>query len=246
MCRVPRGGAEAVGGLTAALRCTPKNDNPLHTHAHTHMTGPACKDSRAAAQVGLPCAHARATPRPPPTHLWRRLLCTCTQRSIGSAELWQGLLKPYTLNPNHPTLSRLPHEGASAAAEASLSRFHLVCPGSSAELLAALRCLPRNVAQLQASPGGMALLLVDNVDAFYWMDRAAGPSPHAGVDGDVQGCARAACWGALRVGGVGMGQVDWDKVISPSLSLAAWPPDEWQCLSALLALHKDVDTPLKT
>lgn len=50
---------------------------------------------------------------------------------------------------------------------------------SSFELLASLRTIRPLLDQLAASPAGLACLLVDNVAAFHWLDRAA-RGPRAG------------------------------------------------------------------
>ncbi|GIM01926.1 hypothetical protein Vretimale_6641, partial [Volvox reticuliferus] len=54
-----------------------------------------------------------------------------------------------------------------------LSRLHLVRCCSSLQLLAALAALPRNLEALQAEGSPCRLLLIDNVGAHYWRDRAA-------------------------------------------------------------------------
>ncbi|KAL4434432.1 hypothetical protein ABPG75_000873 [Micractinium tetrahymenae] len=71
-----------------------------------------------------------------------------------------------------------------------LTRFHVVCCTSSFEFLASLRTIQPLLDQLAASPGGLACLLIDNVAAFHWLDRAArgppagGGGSHMGPPGD--------------------------------------------------------------
>lgn len=55
---------------------------------------------------------------------------------------------------------------------------------SSFELLASLRTVRPLLDQLAASPGGLACLLLDNVAAYHWLDRAA-RGPRAGGQCDV-------------------------------------------------------------
>ncbi|BDA43663.1 DNA repair protein XRCC2 [Coccomyxa sp. Obi] len=61
-----------------------------------------------------------------------------------------------------------------AAAEECLRRFYLVPCSSSFSFLAALRTCGVLIDRLKGE-GGVQLLLVDNVAAFYWLDRAAPP-----------------------------------------------------------------------
>lgn len=53
---------------------------------------------------------------------------------------------------------------------------------SSYELLAALRTLRPTLDALCAAPGGLACLLIDNVAAFHYLDKAARGAP-AGAQG---------------------------------------------------------------
>ncbi|GIL49912.1 hypothetical protein Vafri_6219 [Volvox africanus] len=57
--------------------------------------------------------------------------------------------------------------------DAALSRLHLVRCRSSLQLLAALAALPKRLEALQAEGSPCRLLLMDNVGAHYWRDRAA-------------------------------------------------------------------------
>lgn len=103
---------------------------------------------------------------------------------------------------------------------ACLANFHLVQTPTSFELLAVLRCLPANMAAMQQEGGvpgpggfgdkgggpgqgqeggarGLRLVLVDNVDACYWMNRAVRPSP-MGPNGDADcGLLTARCLASL-------------------------------------------------
>lgn len=51
------------------------------------------------------------------------------------------------------------------------SRFHLIRCHSSYDFLATLAALPRTLRQL-APNGTVQLLLIDNLAAYYWQDRA--------------------------------------------------------------------------
>ncbi|KAK9846012.1 hypothetical protein WJX81_008398 [Elliptochloris bilobata] len=62
-------------------------------------------------------------------------------------------------------------EEVSEPARASLQRFHLVQCDSSFQLLATLRVLKPLLTKLQAG-AGLQLLLIDNMSAYYWQDRA--------------------------------------------------------------------------
>ncbi|GLI63023.1 hypothetical protein VaNZ11_005883 [Volvox africanus] len=61
--------------------------------------------------------------------------------------------------------------------EAVLSRLHLVRCHSSLQLLTALAALPKRLEALQAEGSPCRLLLIDNVGAHYWRDRAAKDLP---------------------------------------------------------------------
>uniref|UniRef100_A0A7S3R583 DNA recombination and repair protein Rad51-like C-terminal domain-containing protein n=1 Tax=Dunaliella tertiolecta TaxID=3047 RepID=A0A7S3R583_DUNTE len=69
--------------------------------------------------------------------------------------------------------------------EDCLARMHIIKPHSSMQLLAGLLSLPRLLAQCQERHAPCALLLVDNVGAFYQQDRACRPPPVADRDGSV-------------------------------------------------------------
>ncbi|KAI3439111.1 hypothetical protein D9Q98_001520 [Chlorella vulgaris] len=73
----------------------------------------------------------------------------------------------------------------------SLARFHLVRCHSSFELLAALRVLLQGQAlqALAASEAGLACLLLDNVAAHYYLDRAGRGAPAAGTAAAAAGGA---------------------------------------------------------
>eukprot|EP00884_Botryococcus_braunii_P020909 jgi/Botrbrau1/7501/Bobra.0095s0037.1 len=60
--------------------------------------------------------------------------------------------------------------------ESSLARFHLISCDSSTDFLAALSGLPALLARLKEQ-GGVSLLLIDNIAAFYWLDRAVREGP---------------------------------------------------------------------
>jgi len=51
---------------------------------------------------------------------------------------------------------------------------------SSFELLASLRTLGPTLDALAAAPGGLACLLIDNVAAFHYLDKAARGAPAGG------------------------------------------------------------------
>ncbi|PSC75347.1 elongation factor Ts [Micractinium conductrix] len=67
-----------------------------------------------------------------------------------------------------------------------LPRLHVVRCHSSFELLASLRTLRPLLDRLSAAPGGLACLLLDNVAAHHWLDRAA-RGPPAGTGGAAAG-----------------------------------------------------------
>lgn len=76
-------------------------------------------------------------------------------------------------------------QGPQLARDACLARFHLLRAHSSHDFLAALCRLDALLQALQPA-GGCSLVLVDNIGAFYWQDRAsrawaqtAGPAPSA-------------------------------------------------------------------
>ncbi|KAK9803186.1 hypothetical protein WJX72_011755 [[Myrmecia] bisecta] len=64
----------------------------------------------------------------------------------------------------------LPEAAGQQVLEACLSRLHVVTCHSSFELLAALKVIKPTMTRLEAA-GGIRLLLIDNVSAFYWLDR---------------------------------------------------------------------------
>ncbi|EIE19399.1 Lipoxigenase, partial [Coccomyxa subellipsoidea C-169] len=68
-----------------------------------------------------------------------------------------------------------------ATAERCLQRLHVVLCSSSFSFLASLRTCGPLLKQLQES-GGMQLLLIDNVAAYYWLDRASQPLPACAFD----------------------------------------------------------------
>ncbi|PRW59359.1 DNA repair XRCC2-like protein isoform X1 isoform A [Chlorella sorokiniana] len=69
----------------------------------------------------------------------------------------------------------------------SLARFHLVRCHSSYELLASLHTLRPTLDALAAAPGGLACLLIDNVAAFHYLDKAARGAPAGGGGGGAFG-----------------------------------------------------------
>lgn len=62
--------------------------------------------------------------------------------------------------------------------EDCLHRFHLMQCHSSFQLLAALKVMKPVLTSLQ-SKGGVSLLLIDNVAAFFWLDKAIKPATPA-------------------------------------------------------------------
>lgn len=62
--------------------------------------------------------------------------------------------------------------------EDCLHRFHLMQCHSSFQLLAALKVMKPVLTSLQ-SKGGVSLLLIDNVAAFFWLDKAIRPATPA-------------------------------------------------------------------